>query len=92
MFLQFQWGLWAKDLNRSRESQFTQNVYVRYIKIGHSIEYFSLLADLRAEQTFVNFELKKMGEQFPNDLVGIFLVMWEDGEMWKDGLRFDDNL
>ncbi|MCO6477264.1 MAG: TonB-dependent receptor [Phaeodactylibacter sp.] len=63
---------WAADLNRTNHFAFRQNIHALYTTFGHSFDALSILAGLRAEQTFINSRLITTGEEIPNNYFQFF--------------------
>ncbi len=63
---------WAADPNRTNHFAFRQNIHALYTTFGRSFDALSILAGLRAEQTFINSRLITTGEKIPNNYFQFF--------------------
>ncbi|MCB9265599.1 MAG: TonB-dependent receptor [Lewinellaceae bacterium] len=63
---------WAADHNKTNHFVFHQNLHALYTTFGHSMDAFSFLAGLRAEQTFITSRLITTGEEAPNSYFQLF--------------------
>jgi len=63
---------WATDFDKTNHFIFNQNIHALYATFGHSVDAFSFLAGLRAEQTLITSRLLGTGEEIPNDYFQLF--------------------
>lgn len=63
---------WVTDFNKTNRFRFNQDIHAFYLTYGQSIDEFSFLAGLRAEQAFITSNLVSENTSIPNDYFYLF--------------------
>ncbi len=65
-------GTWIKDIAKSNEFKYIQNVHALYATVEHTIGKFGFVAGLRAEQAFITSHLITTDSIIPNNYFKIY--------------------